>query len=116
MPTSETPTPARIRWGPFEIAATVFFALSVGAWLVAFRTVYEALTVLAKYPNTHASIGATIVVVYTLAIGAPVLLVSVTLAIFARGLPMVFRILSILPGAAAVLAGITTLLLAYAYS
>ncbi|MBU0718664.1 MAG: hypothetical protein KJ749_10485 [Planctomycetes bacterium] len=95
------------------IAASVFFGASLLCWLFGGKFVVQALRVLHGPQPGDAAIGALIVAVATVAIGVPMLLVAGVLAILARQLPAAFRVISVVPGLLAVVAGVWMLVLIY---
>lgn len=98
--------PGRSEWGSSEWVAVSCFILSSVLLALATPSAVQSLSLLSEPKPGDGAIGAVFLAFGLVVGGAPMLIVSVPLALFARRLPTAFRIVSVSPGAAAILAGI----------
>ncbi len=91
------------KWGAGEYSAVVFFAISCVAWLAATPVVAGCLETIREDPESDGMIGVAIAGMAAGAVGVLMLLVSTPLALAARRLPAWLRLISLLPGALALL-------------
>lgn len=87
-----------------DIVCVVFFVLCAGAWLVCIPTVAKDFTTISE--GRADGFGMGVFGVFVVGVSLPPLVISFVLSVLASRLPLWFRILSVFPGLAGVLAGI----------
>jgi hypothetical protein len=91
--------------GVAEVIALVFLGMSLVAWLLATPLLIRIIPVALNPNHGDAGIGIMVVSMGFMFLGATTFLTSVAVAVAARRLPFVVRILSVAPGVAAMILG-----------